>query len=38
MYENMQKGIIQVIGNDKAGRVTFYIVTARDKPNAARRE
>lgn len=38
MMENMQKGIIQVIGNDKAGRVTFYICTGRDKPSPARRE
>lgn len=38
MMENMRKGIIQVIGNDKAGRVTFYICTARDKPVATRRD
>lgn len=38
MMENMQKGIIQVIGNDKEGRVTFYICTARDKPSSSRRE
>ncbi|CBZ29087.1 conserved hypothetical protein [Leishmania mexicana MHOM/GT/2001/U1103] len=38
MMENMRKGIIQMIGNDKAGRVTFYVCTARDKPVAARRE
>ncbi|GET91019.1 hypothetical protein, conserved [Leishmania tarentolae] len=38
MMESMRKGIIQVIGNDKAGRVTFYVRTARDKPVAARRE
>ncbi|CAD2214035.1 hypothetical protein AGDE_14271 [Angomonas deanei] len=34
MMENMNKGIIQVIGNDKAGRVAFYICTARDKPQS----
>lgn len=38
MLENMQKGIIQLIGNDKEGRVTFYVCTARDKPSSARRE
>ncbi|KAG5497506.1 hypothetical protein JKF63_03770 [Porcisia hertigi] len=38
MMESMRKGIIQIIGNDKAGRVTFYVSTARDKPSAARRE
>ncbi|KAG5471573.1 hypothetical protein LSCM4_03121 [Leishmania orientalis] len=38
MMENMRKGIIQIIGNDKAGRVVFYVSTARDKPVASRRE
>lgn len=38
MMDNMKKGIIQVIGNDKEGRVTFYICTARDKPTKERRE
>ncbi|KAK7197819.1 CRAL/TRIO domain containing protein [Novymonas esmeraldas] len=38
MMENMRKGIIQIIGNDKAGRVTLYVSTARDKPVSARRE
>ncbi|EPY25571.1 hypothetical protein STCU_06672 [Strigomonas culicis] len=38
MMENMQKGIIQVIGNDKAGRVAFYITTVRDKPQSKYRE
>ncbi|RNF26382.1 uncharacterized protein Tco025E_01243 [Trypanosoma conorhini] len=37
MMENMRKGIMQIIGNDKEGRVAFYVVTARDKPVAARR-
>ncbi|AIO00620.1 hypothetical protein LPMP_310300 [Leishmania panamensis] len=38
MMENMRKGIIQIIGNDKVGRVTFYVCSARDKPLASRRE
>ncbi|KPI90334.1 hypothetical protein ABL78_0561 [Leptomonas seymouri] len=38
MMENMRKGIIQIIGNDKAGRVTLYVTTARDKPQSSRRE
>ncbi|KAG5471261.1 hypothetical protein LSCM1_01334 [Leishmania martiniquensis] len=38
MMENMRKGIIQVVGNDKVGRVTFYVATARDRPVASRRE
>lgn len=38
MMENMRKGIIQIVGNDKAGRVTLYINTARDKPQTSRRE
>ncbi|KPA73967.1 hypothetical protein ABB37_09546 [Leptomonas pyrrhocoris] len=38
MMENMRKGIIQVVGNDKAGRVTLYVTTARDKPQSSRRE
>jgi hypothetical protein len=37
MMENMRKGIIQIVGNDKAGRVTLYVTTARDKPQASRR-
>ncbi|ORC84756.1 uncharacterized protein TM35_000411260 [Trypanosoma theileri] len=38
MMESMQKGIMQIIGHDREGRVVFYVVTARDKPTAARRE
>ncbi|KAL7703642.1 CRAL/TRIO domain containing protein [Lotmaria passim] len=38
MMENMRKGIIQIIGNDKAGRVTLYVNTVRDKPQSSRRE
>jgi hypothetical protein len=38
MREQMAKGIIQLIGDDKEGRVTFYIVTKRDFPTAKRRE
>lgn len=37
MIENMQQGIIQVIGNDKEGRIVFYVSTVRDKPTKARR-
>ncbi|KEG11552.1 hypothetical protein DQ04_02501000 [Trypanosoma grayi] len=38
MVQSMRKGIMQLIGNDKQGRVVFYVVTARDKPTSARRE
>ncbi|CUG85867.1 transmembrane protein, putative [Bodo saltans] len=38
MREQMAKGIIQLIGDDKEGRVTFYIVTKRDFPASKRRE
>lgn len=38
MREQMAKGIIQLIGDDKEGRVTFYIVTKRDFPTSKRRE
>ncbi|CUF79933.1 Hypothetical protein, putative [Bodo saltans] len=38
MRDNMAKGIIQHIGDDKEGRPTFYIVTKRDSPTAKRRE
>jgi hypothetical protein len=34
----MSKGLIQLTGLDKEGRVTFYVMTARDKPLAERRE
>jgi hypothetical protein len=38
MREQMSKGLIQLIGDDREGRVTFYIVTARDRPLAAKRD
>ena len=38
MREQMSKGLIQLIGDDREGRVTFYIVTARDKPLASKRD
>eukprot|EP00796_Vickermania_ingenoplastis_P003590 gene3590-2531_t len=37
MMESMRQGIIQVIGNDKEGRVALYVYTARDKPSKAHR-
>ena len=38
MRESMSKGVIQLLGDDREGRVTFYVTTVRDKPLAARRE
>ncbi|CAD2214033.1 hypothetical protein AGDE_01546 [Angomonas deanei] len=38
MYESLRKGIIQDIGNDKDGRVAFYINTKRDFPESKHRE
>ena len=38
MRHQMSKGLIQLIGNDRDGRITFYIVTARDKPLASKRD
>lgn len=38
MKENMREGVIQLIGDDKEGRCTFYITTRRDKPSAKMRE
>ncbi|KAK7197820.1 CRAL/TRIO domain containing protein [Novymonas esmeraldas] len=38
MRESLRKGIIQEIGNDKAGRVAFFINTKRDYPQAKYRE
>lgn len=38
MRDSLRKGIIQEIGNDKAGRVAFYINTKRDFPQAKYRD
>lgn len=38
MRDHMSKGLIQLIGEDKEGRVTFYVTTARDRPLAWKRE
>ena len=38
MRENMRGGVIQLIGEDKCGRKTFYINTRRDFPTAKMRE
>ena len=38
MLKDMRQGVIQLIGEDKEGRVTFYITTKRDFPKASQRE
>jgi hypothetical protein len=38
MKELMRSGIMNVIGEDKEGRVTFYIVTRKDFPKSKYRE
>ena len=38
MRENMRGGVIQLIGEDKDGRLTFYVNTRRDFPTAKMRE
>lgn len=38
MLSDMKKGVIQLIGEDKEGRITFYITTKRDFPKSSQRE